>query len=463
MAAPATPQNFYVQQANNTVYLLWNQSTGATSYLVQRSQDNVTFTTIATVTGTPLNNFYLDTTATPNTQYYYQVAASNISGTSAYTTPQGVVPCLTGTYCLAQVRVLSQQRADRLGSNFVTLPEWNNYITQSYFELYDLLVDLDEDRYMAPPVFFTTTSGNTNGIYPIPDGSSTFQDSNGNNIIPPPMYRLKGLDLALNSASNAYMTVDPFQFIERNRFVYPNTGSTLYGVFNMRYRWVGNNLFLIPTPSAGQKIRLWYIPRLQQPLQETDLLDGVSGWLEYVIVDAAIKALQKEESDTMRLSMQKQALIQRIQDSATDRDVGRPDSISDVRQSGYWGSMSGGYGWPGPVGGFALLPPIAAATNFANHHLTHAEFFSQRGLTYIALVIALSYLFNLRNSKFGSGITFARIRNFISSRSSHFFSHIRHIIKLGSNKKMSGIDTLPVVAPMTNQKTIRDITINKEP
>ena len=116
----------------------------------------------------------------------------------------------------------------------------------------------------------------------------------------------------------------------------------------MRYRLMGSQIEFVPTPSAGQTIRIWYIPRLVELLQDTDMVDGVSGWTEYIITDAAIKALQKEESDVSVLAAQKMALIKRIEESAMNRDVGQPDTITDIRRNGAWG---GGYGWNGPIGG----------------------------------------------------------------------------------------------------------------
>jgi hypothetical protein len=331
------PQNFYVQTANSQILASWSASTGATGYIVQRSTDGVTFSTVSTQSSTE----YLDTTVTRGTQYWYQVAATNTSGTSIYTTPASEVPTLTGEMCLSQIRLQSQQRADRVNSNFVTLPEWNTYINQSLFELYDLLITCYEDYFVASPVTFT--SDGSTYLYDLPNGIN-FNAAD-------PFYKLMGVDLALNNASNAYVTVNKFNFIDRNRFVYPNTASTIYGVFNLQYRPVGNQLEFIPTPSAGQKIRIWYIPRLHQLLRDTDTTTaGVSGWLEYVIVDAAIKALQKEESDVSVLMAQKQALIKRIQETAMNRDVGQPDKISDVRQ-GDWNSGWRG-GSNGAMGGF---------------------------------------------------------------------------------------------------------------
>jgi hypothetical protein len=354
MSFPGTPQNFYVQTANGQNLASWALSPGATSYIVQRSLDNVTYSTIATVSGSPLATSYLDTAVTLGTQYWYQVSASN--GTpSPYTLPQSVVPTPTGEKCLGQIRLAAMQRADRVNSNFVTLPEWNQYINQSMFELYDLLITVYEDLYVAPPIQFTADG--TTFLFPLPTGFNTYNSGINQNVTftPPPFYKLLGVDLALQNATNAYVTINKFNFVDRNRFVYPNTSSTIYGVFNLQYRLLGNNqIEFIPTPSAGQAIRLWYIPRMQELLQDTDTtITGISGWIEYVIVKAAYYALTKEESDTTNLVLQLAALQKRIEETATNRDAGLPDKISDSRAnngSGYGGQS--GFGWNGSIGGF---------------------------------------------------------------------------------------------------------------
>lgn len=326
MATASTPSNFFLQTGNGQNFLSWDLASGATGYGVQRGTDGVNFTTLAS----PTPNYYLDSSSTIGTQYYYQVSSINGSGTSAYSASQSIVSAPTAELSLGQVRLLSQQRADRVNSQFVTLPEWNSYINQSYFELYDLLVTLYEDYYLAPAVNFITNGA---ASYALPNGT--------NYSAAPAFYKLMGVDCGLNTTNNAYVTLKKFDFIARNRYVYPNITSTPLGVFNMQYRVMGSNIQFIPQPATGQNIRLWYIPRLTQLLQDTDLMDGVSGWTEYVIIDAAIKALQKEESDVSVLGAQKMAMIDRIQSSAMNRDAGAPDTISDTRRSGsFWGNGS---------------------------------------------------------------------------------------------------------------------------
>lgn len=333
MAIAGIPSNFFAQQGNGQVLLNWNIAAGATSYSIQRSVDNVNYTFLATVTVPQ----YLDTSVTLGTQYWYQVASVNGSGTSGYTTSQSVVPVPTGEMCLSQIRLAAQQRADRVNSTFVSTPEWNSYINQSMFELYDLLVDVYEDYYVATPIVFN--SDGSTYLFPLPNGTNY----NG----APSFYKIMGVDLSLNNANNAWVTIKRFNFIDRNKFVYPNTASTIYGVFNLQYRVLGDKIEFIPTPTGGQQIRIWYIPRLQQLLLDTDITTtSISGWIEYVITDAAIKALQKEESPVDFLMGQKMALMKRIEEAASNRDVGQPDTISNTASAnGYWD-------FNGPFGGF---------------------------------------------------------------------------------------------------------------
>jgi hypothetical protein len=85
---------------------------------------------------------------------------------------------------------------------------------------------------------------------------------------------------------------------------------------------------------------------------DTDITTiGFSGWLEYVIVRAAKYALDKEESDTTKLTEEILFIQKRIEDTAPNRDAGQPDRVSDIRQGRGWGD-GGGFGQNGAIGGF---------------------------------------------------------------------------------------------------------------
>jgi len=58
--------------------------------------------------------------------------------------------------------------------------------------------------------------------------------------------------------------------------------------------------------------------------------DGINGWENYIVVDAAISMLDKEESDVSSLARKKAGLKQRLEDMAENRDSGEPDVVQDV-------------------------------------------------------------------------------------------------------------------------------------
>ena len=232
------------------------------------------------------------------------------------------------TLTLAQLRTATRQRSDMVNSQFVTDPEFNSYINQSYFELYDLLVSKYGDNYYVAPPHIITTDG-TNYLYNLPTN--------------PKLYKLLGVDLALSNQQDSYVTIRPFEFIDRNRYAVPNFQS-FYGLTNLRYRLNGNQIWFTPIPAANQTIRLWYIPRMNELVLDTDTVDGISGWTEYIIVDAAIKAMQKEESDVSALMAQKQMLIKRIDAMAESRDAGSPAKVSDNLYADFWFPTGSGSG-----------------------------------------------------------------------------------------------------------------------
>lgn len=347
----AIPTQVILQTGNGQNFLTWGLVSGATSYTVQRSTDGVTFVTV----GSPSTNSYLDSNPVIGTNYYYQVASTSVAGTSPYAAsyPTSITPCLPGQISLGYIRYLSKLRADKLNSLFLTTDEWNSNINQSIYELYDILVTkFGDDYFMAPPAVLTTTGA---ASYPLPDGVTTFSDSNGSPFVPRPLYKLIGVDCGVAVGNNAWVTLPRFNWIDRNKFIYPQLQANALGVFNLSYRQMDNNLWFIPRPSAGQFIQIWYVPVMQQLLQDTDMLSfSLSGWSELIIVDAAIKALLKEESFEQAGALQaiKAGIMERIETTAANRDVGQPNTISDTRTntgffdgSGFGGTGHGQGGW----------------------------------------------------------------------------------------------------------------------
>ncbi len=347
---PYQPQNVTAEQTDGNILISWNGSLGATGYLLQRGTDGVNFTTIATL---GLVSQYIDAYPGVAITFYYQVAATNIAGTSPYSSVVTMVAAPPGEMSLYELRLRAQQTADRVNSNFVTTSEWNSMLRLSMYELYDILITTYEKYNTAPPVYI-----NTNGFtlqYALPDGATNYLGGvlGGLTGVPAPkFYKLTGVDLGVNTSNNAWVTLRKFNFIDRNNYVYPNSTSTIYGVYNMRYDIVGNTLMIIPTPAGNQQLRLWYSPVLTSLLADNNITNiGYSGFLRYPIVRAAKYALDKEEgTDTSKLDAELLFLNQRIIDSANNRDEGQAETISNTRRDDIYAGT--GWGQSGANGGY---------------------------------------------------------------------------------------------------------------
>ena len=353
MTTPYQPSNVVLQTGNGQNLLTWDRVIGATSYQVQRSTDGINFTNLSA----PTSAAYLDGAVSVGTNYYYQVASVNV-GTSSYQTsyPESITPCLPGQINLGYLRYMSQLRADKLNSQYLTTDEWNWNINQSGSELYDILVTkYGDDFFFAPKLNISLTGADS---YDLPNGGN-YPDGVGG--FAPAIYKLNGVDANINGAvgtANAgWVPLSRFNWIDRDKYTaFPAQAGALNNIYQMAYREMGDKLQILPA-NTNQIIRLNYVPILKQMLQDTDMLPfSISGWSEYVIVDAAMKAMIKEESleKWNALSAIKQALVLRIETTAANRDVGQPNSVSNVRSNvgdpGF-SNWSGGFGGNGFGGG----------------------------------------------------------------------------------------------------------------
>lgn len=342
---PSQVRGLDIQQSDGDILLTWQGSLGSTSYQVQRSTDGVNFSNYASAGVAPQ---YVDALPGVGVMYYYQVAGVNGAGTGPYSSIVQMVAAPPSEMSLYELRLRSQQKADRVASDFVTNSEWNYNIRLACYELYDMLMTSYEDWFAQDYVSIQTNG--TDFRYPLPNGVSNYLGGNFNGTSGTPgraFYKLAGMDLNVNTSviTPSRVSLLRFDFIKRNQYVYPNSTSTIYGVYNMRYRIMGDYINIIPTPAGNQTLIMWYSGRLPQLLADTDLTTiGVSGWLAYVVTRAAKYALDKEEgSDTKKLDDEILFLKKRIEEAAQNRDAGIADTISETRVD----PIYGGTGWAG--------------------------------------------------------------------------------------------------------------------
>jgi len=293
-----------------------------------------------------------------------------------------------------------RQRSDMEHTEFVKDAEITTYLNESYFELYDLLVSRYEDYFVTDftdkslDILSVTGDGVTTtvvcntahnlitGLQIVTSGwtasiggdfntstyitvvdSLTFTYAStgdgtgtggsvaigyvinlmsGNKIgLSDDFYKLRGIDRQTGgNGADGWNNVRMFNFADRNK-MNKQVIRNLTGEISIVYRLFGKNIELRPEDNAQGIYRIWYIPRCQPLVNLTDEPQGIMDFEEYVIVDSAIKCLNKEESDTSVLMAQKQLITSRVMSMASSRDANEIQRVADVRNSdidfeGYW-------------------------------------------------------------------------------------------------------------------------------
>ncbi len=199
---------------------------------------------------------------------------------------------------LAEMITRVRQRTDTVNSDFVTDAEITQLVNTAYKELYGMLVTKTLHRAETTYDFEADDSAS----YPLP--SDLFS------VIA--VYRNEGEDM---------YPLERFQDKFR-----PGTRS---GEATM-YRVQGVNLILYPKPSSGDYTVI-YVPLPADLSDPADMLDGVLGWEEFVVLEAAICVLEKEESDTSKLEYKRDRILKRIRDEAEGVELTETPRLVNVR------------------------------------------------------------------------------------------------------------------------------------
>jgi len=208
------------------------------------------------------------------------------------------------TFTLLQLRTRARERADMVNSTFITDSELNGYISASYAELYDILVQ-------SGLIYFTPTTQTVAAT-----GVETY-------ALPADYYGTVRVDRVEGSS---YLPLAEYMITERTS--YENNGAGLATAYSIQ----GSNISLLPIPGSGS-YRHIYIPAPVNLTLDTDTVDGVSGWEEFIVVDAARKMLQKEESSTIGLERDLIRLKERIEEMSHNRAWASPRRVTDVQSN----------------------------------------------------------------------------------------------------------------------------------
>lgn len=211
--------------------------------------------------------------------------------------------------------------ADMESSTFIANDEWTDYLNREAAALHSEFVEAFEDYYTSQTTF--TLSAGTNTL-----------------ALPADFWKIRGVDYQIDAGNQTWREVRQFQFNRRNDLT-PDIRRLWGASPERRYRVFRDALWIVPESDASGTYRLWYVTLYQPMVADADAIPDWEGFHELVILGAAIRALDKQESVTDHLKRDREMLRARIAAAAQNRNAGEPEVVQDVQ------SLPGAY----PYGG----------------------------------------------------------------------------------------------------------------
>ena len=216
---------------------------------------------------------------------------------------------VTATTLIARVR----ERADMVGSSFVSDANLYPLLTESHQKLHGMLVDALGETYSYNVTTFTTTAS-----------TDTYE-------MPCRFFKLYGVDMWIGDRAYA---LKPFARADRNLLRNANVSGTWRGSLPL-YSLTGNNLKLYPLPTTGLTCDVIYAKGANLLTTGSDVVSYPNGWERFIVIDTAIQLLLKEESSVTGLISERDAIIREIEASKEQRDLANPKRTVDVFASEY--------------------------------------------------------------------------------------------------------------------------------
>jgi hypothetical protein len=207
---------------------------------------------------------------------------------------------------LAQIRTRIRQRTDHEHDveAFVTDLELNQLIRKSQYELFGLLVNAGV--HTVPELEFEIQA----------DGAVTYQ-------LPGDFFAVQGVFRDNNGYFYRLVRhgarTKPYDDLRSDASSYRTWGYTLDATIE-----------LSPRPDKGRYV-IRYIPAPTELVTDADVLDGVLGWEEYIVVDVGIDVLMKEGIKPDYLIGKKLELTDRIKKESRMRDLLETHQVGDSR------------------------------------------------------------------------------------------------------------------------------------
>lgn len=233
-----------------------------------------------------------------------------------------------------------RERADMVDSQFVTSGEIQRMLEAAWQELYSIMVASGEDLFLRRAQITSSAASVL-----ITEQGDFIANENGDIII-------VGGVVPVASYINLPAQVKAFRLL-RHQDGARLRKATLHDLENVQsstsrgkpqlYRLEMDprndylRIELYPVPDTSYVFDLFYVPALslKEFLASSYVSIPVRGWDEYMVLTAAAKARDKEESDIGNIMKEREILVERIRADLVPFDKSEPDTVLQMQDAGW--------------------------------------------------------------------------------------------------------------------------------
>lgn len=210
------------------------------------------------------------------------------------------------TRTLAQLRAEVRDRADIENSDHITDATITRYVNQSGAALHAMLVEHCQDEFITR--ISSTTAAPTDNVVDFDLGTT--------------VYKVVAVHLEVGGR---VVHLDRWDWRSGPIPFDPTVTGPPY-----TYRVTGDDVRIFPAPPVGTRVQAFIVPAYVDLSLDADTLDGRDGWEEWIIWDAAIKCMVKEETDTREAVAERDRVLSRVMSQMKSRDMAHPHRVVDV-------------------------------------------------------------------------------------------------------------------------------------
>jgi hypothetical protein len=207
------------------------------------------------------------------------------------------------------------------------------------------LTDTENDAHIADAYLLTLIDRSYNKLYraiatqyesffDTEDTSKSLVINQRDYALAADLMHLKGVDIVIGGER---VTMRPYGFGERND---RSNDPRIYRVgydrqsTSYRYRTQANNLRIDPVPNSTEQLIMTYVPRPTRITTSGQTFDVLSGFDDFIIYDASVQVLMRQERDPSAMAALRQDALQAVIAAVSPRDIGDPTQVRDA----YFGS-----------------------------------------------------------------------------------------------------------------------------